>query len=965
MIERWKQVERRTLHRLALLSASLLLLTACPSPGPDCVYADDWGQLQRITAVIDPKDKFTDSSIEVRVGEPLYMKTSGRIDLCPDGEVFTETSPVGREIRPTEERWQNSGVPVREGEPLEIMIGEDYTDRNGLQTEGRGLYAMIYPVGGATKNCNGTGAAAPDDPNNAGRNDRMWWPSSNGAERYRTIDPAPDFFELWDNGSLDDDVSGFSGVGPAGLGDGGGCLWFKYARTADARSVDNSGTGRQSPWHGRYAWDDVRCNACITADIGCSPSSLSPSSIAFCIAKGICINGGYLSPNSHNCEESYYPIPPGGDHWVDEGYGGNGGGYEITVGMGCPGDKGMYMEALFASNAHITTTMQDLYAYPDGTACEPPACARAGTCTQNTTACTLQYDDSGAPARMPTYDLSGIPGTMPYTMSMDPALNSNINSRGEYGSSNFYQYVRPTSSPPTNQSVPRSGKLWFKIVDNMVKPSDAHSTHPTLANCEVPAGCMVTPGPTSAAVCTDVSACVPPSNSVADQYHIPWGVRYNDNVGEYKVKIITTGVDDGFSSFLNSLVTPIKEILFGVCTAQPDLTQTQCLATYTSAGWRGGISERLYNQLAGFTAGGGNSFIDALRAAILLYIIVYGFMFGLGMIQDVQTDFVGRVFRLAIVAQLLNPGSWEFFYSHLFTFFVDGMDELIAIMAADFMGAVANTLQDPITGNVVNDAGGNPVVIGVENPFTFVDQTVSQFFSKETMIKISGLLFASPIGWLYIILIFVGMYYYVFAILKGLIIYLLAMIAISLLLAVAPIFIAFLLFKKTRDLFNSWIKQLMNFLAQPVLVFTALSIFNVFVYAAIYTLLHYDVCWQCLLRLRIDPEILPVISMCLFKFYAPWGGASLSNIPMGFFMILIFMIICNAMLKLNDRMADLAAELTSGTLSTSLAKTASQTLASLTAGAGEALQMAKGVAAKGFDKAKQKMKGKRPGGPQK
>jgi len=67
------------------------------------------------------------------------------------------------------------------------------------------------------------------------------------------------------------------------------------------------------------------------------------------------------------------------------------------------------------------------------------------------------------------------------------------------------------------------------------------------------------------------------------------------------------------------------------------------------------------------------------------------------------------------------------------------------------------TWSEPITGFAVLDPDGLPVSTAVlSDPFAFVNHTMQTFFSQETMIKIAGLLFASPVGWLFIILIFWG-----------------------------------------------------------------------------------------------------------------------------------------------------------------------------------------------------------------
>ncbi len=267
------------------------------------------------------------------------------------------------------------------------------------------------------------------------------------------------------------------------------------------------------------------------------------------------------------------------------------------------------------------------------------------------------------------------------------------------------------------------------------------------------------------------------------------------------------------------------------------------------------------------------------------------------------------------------------------------MNSLIGMLAGDFMGAVST-----VNGTSIG-------VANVTNPFAFVDGTMSKFMNGATLAKMLGLLFASPLGFMYVIIMIIGLVFYLFAVLKAAVLYILAMLTISLLLVVAPIFMTFMLFERTKEYFVNWLKSLINYLFQPVLVFTALAIFNVFVYSALYTLLHYSVCWK-------DVFTIPMGifgDIPLFRFYLPESGHDgspllASGMPIGLFMILIFIIITDAMLKFIDFMAELAAHLTIGAKGTSLAGAAAMATQSglniLKSGAGKAIGAARTGAGK-------------------
>ena len=112
-------------------------------------------------------------------------------------------------------------------------------------------------------------------------------------------------------------------------------------------------------------------------------------------------------------------------------------------------------------------------------------------------------------------------------------------------------------------------------------------------------------------------------------------------------------------------------------------------------------------------------------------------------------------------------------------------------------------------------------------------------------------------------------------------------------------------------------KNLANYALQPVMVFMALAVFNVFVISAIYTMLNFKVCIFCIFSF--------LNLFCLVPTFPRVYGGGL-DFPTGVFMVLIFIIITNAMLKISDHMAKFIAEVTTGTSSTSLAKTAESTI---------------------------------------
>lgn len=969
---------------IAMLALSLIMLSGCfgespPFGAPQCVESDSWGNNVSVEMTVPAKEAMTSAGIKVRAGEPLEISVSGLVDLCPS-PVLIEPTPQGvakraSDINANESVWQQAKNPdgtdilVNPGERLSIVVDGKYQDRNGDVENGRGLYAYI----GKTPPPESVwwfGAEVPDGSSVPIENKNAI--NTNGAPvQY------PNFFELYDNGTVDE-ASGYYGVLPDTI-ERESKIWFKYARTAvrsadnmdsddyytsndvtsgaiseskegaNKKGIDREGSFRYSPWKGHYAWENNdKCNACnqLTINSVCAAAAVAaifayPVAWRLCVAAwhGGCAGTGHAEEavnlrgnNGRYCREHYPSAidPIDGDqdpnnidisdqHWVNSAYNiegndpatgklPNAGGYNIRISAGCPGTHGQFMEAMIGTTG---VTLKDKT--------EPEGCKTPGS-----NGCSYVVDSwSGQRVKVPVHTMSS-----GYPMSLDLRC---VDGSG----------VVVNSCPNTpyigrgkfKGLVPESGELWFHIKD------------------EERAG--------------------PPDYGVGD---------YSDNAGEYKVILRTSKVDEGFSDSMNSLIKPIRGIIFGYCRIYddpltPDLDESAGKYSISqddcgTARWSSGITQRMYQKLVGGTTEcvpydgseyindpdyekdgntgcvkevgsgdlvqgpvKGNPFLTAVRAALVLFVVIYAFFFMLGMVDDAQAGFLKRSVKFAIVAVLLSPGSWAFFNEYLFAFFIHGIDDLIAKMSGEFSGAVANVLVDPTTGREIKDSLGNSIAVnGNSNLFAFADMTIAKFFNIDVFIKIICLLFASPLGWLYVILILAGMFYYVYALIQAMILYLMALLSIALLLVVAPIFITMILFERTKGFFDQWIKLLMNYTLQPVLVFTVLAMFNVFVYSALYYVLHYRSCWSHLFDIDFGLFKIPLY------FYLP---DSSNGLPISMFMLLIFIIICNAMLKFIDWSAKIASHLTIGGAEATLMVAASGAMKAIQGGA-------QGILAGGF-----------------
>jgi type IV secretion system protein VirB6 len=228
-----------------------------------------------------------------------------------------------------------------------------------------------------------------------------------------------------------------------------------------------------------------------------------------------------------------------------------------------------------------------------------------------------------------------------------------------------------------------------------------------------------------------------------------------------------------------------------------------------------------------------SSFSKAVKATITLYIIIYSIMFLFGMVEISQYDLIVRVTKIAFVLSLFSATSWDFFNNYIFNAFVEGGGYLVNLMTGNI---------DPMTGNPIST-----------NPFIFADKPFGFLYSNSaTFKKIMAFTFMTPIGPVIAIMLIIGSYIYTAAIVKAFVAYLMAYMATALLIALAPIFIPFILFKFTRQLFDTWIRRLFRYMFEPVLLITGLVLLNHMVSITLYNLFNFSICWGCAITIKFS-----------------------------------------------------------------------------------------------------------------
>jgi|GEM_PF-1941958 len=226
----------------------------------------------------------------------------------------------------------------------------------------------------------------------------------------------------------------------------------------------------------------------------------------------------------------------------------------------------------------------------------------------------------------------------------------------------------------------------------------------------------------------------------------------------------------------------------------------------------------------------GKGYIGTLRAAMTLYIAIYGILFMAGIAEIKFNEFIIMLTKFAIVGALLSSGSWEFFSSTVVTFFNDGTDYLINEITKIAVGG------EPAASG--SSAGG------MQGAFSAIDIAVSKAVSSKMMVTVMAALPANLYGVLFGGMLVASLFLFMTAVLKATWVYVMSLAMRTLLFGLAPIFIPCILFQRTRHLFDGWINQIVAASIQPVLLFIFLTFFVRLMDASMANVLHTPVCWS-------------------------------------------------------------------------------------------------------------------------
>lgn len=301
----------------------------------------------------------------------------------------------------------------------------------------------------------------------------------------------------------------------------------------------------------------------------------------------------------------------------------------------------------------------------------------------------------------------------------------------------------------------------------------------------------------------------------------------------------TTGADPSATSTNTSAVT--NSSAGGSCTNDPKyntvatggvitaiVNEIKGDGTAANQGIIGNAAKALFEGVTGNSAARG-----AMYAAVTLYVMIYGIMVTFGMVNATFGELLVRAVKIGLVMGLFSATGWTFFSEYVVKFFNDGTDNLIQAMT--------------------NITAGLDATTGSKSTFAVMDKTLATALSIKTVSAISSAFTGGmgAIGFMLGGLMLMAMWNYLGAVLQAMWIYLMSLVAKALLFGLAPIFITCIMFQRTKQLFDGWLSQLINYSLQPIFLFAFLGFYAKLIEGAMQALFKTNFCWGCVYSLPI------------------------------------------------------------------------------------------------------------------
>ena len=330
---------------------------------------------------------------------------------------------------------------------------------------------------------------------------------------------------------------------------------------------------------------------------------------------------------------------------------------------------------------------------------------------------------------------------------------------------------------------------------------------------------------------------------------------------------------------------------------------TKCNIVYNN----GGLLKLLYVNIIQNTL---YQFI--VKIALVLMLTLYGFGYFLGLSEFNQKEIMTRILRACFIYALISNTGWALYDKFVVSFFKQGIDSLLFLIASSFEVSDTNYIEEAI---LQNDYSVKMLL------FSSTFANIKMLFSEAVLYKILGLIFSGWLGILYAYLVLTGLITYIVGMFNAIALYLMAQMFMSITLSIGPMIFLLMFFERTKGSFDNWLSILIGFALQEVFIIITVSFFNNLISSIIKTVFAYPVCILPIL----DINLLGVPLSILQFWKVPGTGFSGNILDLqnqagpSFYSILLFYIVANLSNKFVTEMADLGNDIGDGIKATDIA----------------------------------------------
>jgi type IV secretory pathway VirB6-like protein len=321
--------------------------------------------------------------------------------------------------------------------------------------------------------------------------------------------------------------------------------------------------------------------------------------------------------------------------------------------------------------------------------------------------------------------------------------------------------------------------------------------------------------------------------------------NYNNNLGSYRVYITKKNDSDGASTIFSKIINTIRNKMLkytAITFNKMVCANVDPSVLYSS---NGSVSNKAPTTC--------NIYITTLHLLLKLYVIIFGMFFLFGIIRMNYYDFLIRVMKIGLIITLFNPNAFNLFYNYGFLGFYNASNSLISMAAG----------------------------VSTVDPFAILGQSIAVLLlDSTTALKILSFLFQGLLGIIYFILLVYGTICFITAIIHAFGVYMMSLVGLSICFILAPIFIPFILFDRTKYLYDNWFQAMMRFTIEPIILFMGIFLFNNLLVVLINQIFNFFVCSKCTIPFQFSiPGVFSLgdgVVFCI-TFLSPWGLDNLGS----------------------------------------------------------------------------------------